>query len=96
MLTAIVLGYRAIRRRDIDVHRAWMIRAYALAIAAGTQALSEPLVVGVFGESILTADLGKVAGWVLNLAVAEWVIRRRPRMPRGRGLQVQPVGSRAS
>ena len=30
---AIVLGFTAIRRRDIAAHRAWMIRAYALGLA---------------------------------------------------------------
>lgn len=34
------LGFRAIRRGDIVAHRAWMIRAYALAVAAGTQPLT--------------------------------------------------------
>ena len=38
MAAAIVLGFTAIRRRDIAAHRAWMIRAYALGLGAGTQA----------------------------------------------------------
>ena len=37
MAASIVLGFAAIRRRDIPAHRAWMIRAYALALGAGTQ-----------------------------------------------------------
>jgi hypothetical protein len=37
----------------------------------------------VFGISELTNDLGLGAGWVINLAVAEYVIRRqRVRGPR--------------
>jgi hypothetical protein len=27
---------------------------------------------------VLAADLAKGAGWVINLAVAEWVVLRRP------------------
>ena len=37
----LVLGFTAIRRRDIPAHRAWMIRAYALGLGAGTQAFTE-------------------------------------------------------
>lgn len=36
MAACLVLGFTAIRRRDIPAHRAWMIRAYALGLAAGT------------------------------------------------------------
>ena len=41
MAACIVLGFTAIRRRDVAAHRAWMIRAYALALAAGTQAFTQ-------------------------------------------------------
>ena len=37
MFTSLLLGSMAIRRRDIARHRAWMTRAYALALGAGTQ-----------------------------------------------------------
>ena len=40
----LVLGFAAIRRRDIPAHRAWMIRAYALGLGAGTQAFTEGIV----------------------------------------------------
>ena len=39
MVAFIVLGFAAIQRRDIPQHRAWMTRAYAIALGAGTQAL---------------------------------------------------------
>lgn len=71
-------GYAAICRRDIAAHRAWMMRAYALAIAAGTQPLTlAPMVIfpQLYGEVGYT--LGLAAGWVLNLAVAELLIRRK-------------------
>ncbi len=81
MAACLVLGFTAIRRRDITAHRAWMIRAYAIGVAAGTQALTGGIggVLPVSGE--LRDDLAKGAGWVINLAVAEWVIRR-PALPR--------------
>jgi hypothetical protein len=76
MAACLVLGFAAIRRRDIAAHRAWMIRAYAIAVAAGTQAFTEGIAGAVFGTSELVGDLAKGAGWVINLAVAEWAIRR--------------------
>jgi uncharacterized membrane protein len=36
MAASIVLGFAAIRRRDIARHRAWMIRGYAIGLGAGT------------------------------------------------------------
>jgi uncharacterized membrane protein len=79
MAASLLLGVTAIRRRDIAAHRAWMIRAYAIALAAGTQAFTEGIVGAVFGTGELRGDLAKGAGWVVNLAVAEWAIRRPAR-----------------
>ena len=53
-----------------------MIRAYALALGAGTQAFTQGFGVALFGHSALVGDLSRAAGWIINLAVAEWVIRR--------------------
>ncbi|CAM3562487.1 DUF2306 domain-containing protein [Occultella aeris] len=77
MAAFLILGFTAARRRDIGAHRAWMIRAYAIGLAAGTQVFTEGVSIAVFGAGELTGDLAKGAGWVINLAVAEWVIRRR-------------------
>jgi uncharacterized membrane protein len=79
MATSMILGFAAIRRRDIASHRAWMIRAYAIGLAAGTQAFTEGVSGAIFGHGDLAGDLAKGAGWVINLAIAEYVIRRRPR-----------------
>ena len=76
MAGCLVLGFAAIRRRDIAAHRAWMIRAYAIALGAGTQAFTEGIGGALFGTGELRGDLAKGAGWVINLAVAEWAIRR--------------------
>jgi hypothetical protein len=79
MAAFLTLGFTAVRRRDIDSHRAWMIRAYALGLGAGTQVFTEAFMGPLVGGGVLTADLVKVAGWVINLAVAEWLIRRGAR-----------------
>lgn len=39
MAGSIVLAFAAIRQRDVARHRAWMMRGYAVAQGAGTQAL---------------------------------------------------------
>ncbi|MEV0952583.1 DUF2306 domain-containing protein [Promicromonospora sp. NPDC050249] len=78
MVMSLVLGVRAALRRDFVTHRAWMVRAYALAMGAGTQALllgPYIVVAGVPGPATNTALM--TAAWVINAAVAEWVIRRR-------------------
>ncbi|HMM94995.1 DUF2306 domain-containing protein [Phycicoccus sp.] len=76
MAASIVLGFRAIRRQDVDAHRAWMVRAYALGLGAGTQAFTEGLTEAVVGTGELSGDLAKLAGWLVNLGVAELAIRR--------------------
>jgi uncharacterized membrane protein len=80
MAAGIVLAFAAIRRGDVARHRAWMTRAYALAIGAGTQAFTQGVGEAVFGTGVLTTDLMLGAGWVINLAVAEYVIRRRTKV----------------
>ena len=81
MATCLYLGFTAARRRDFAAHRAWMIRAYALALGAGTQAFTQGFGTAVFGTSDLVGDLSRAAGWVVNLAVAELVIHRTTRHP---------------
>lgn len=78
MVVSLVLGVRAALRHDFVTHRAWMIRAYALAMGAGTQALllgPYIVVAGMPGPVINTVLM--TAAWVIDAAVAEWVIRRR-------------------
>ncbi len=79
MVTFIVLGLRAVLRRDFSTHRAWMIRGYAVGIGAGTQvftALAWLLVTGGATPDANTTVLLLIAGWVINLTIAEIAIRR--------------------
>jgi uncharacterized membrane protein len=78
MATSLLLGFTAIRRGDVARHRAWMTRAYALALGAATQLFTLGIGPAVFGPGQLTHDLSLGAAWIINLAVAEYVIRRRP------------------
>lgn len=92
---SLVLGFAAIRRRGLAAHRAWMIRAYALCVAAGTQALTEGIAEALLGVDDASKSLGATAGWVINAAIAEWIIRRparrrtRPRL-RAAAARVRP------
>jgi len=77
MATCIVLGFTSVRRGDVDAHRAWMVRAYAIGLAAGTQAFTIGIGAALIGTDGVRGDLGSAAGWAVNLAVAEWVVHRR-------------------
>jgi uncharacterized membrane protein len=82
MVMSIVLGFAAIRRGDVMRHRAWMTRGYALGLGAGTQVLTLAAGALIAGPpSELSGALLMGAGWVINLAVAEWAIRKRPAAP---------------
>jgi uncharacterized membrane protein len=79
MAISIVLSFVAIRRREIARHRAWMMRGYALGLGAGTQVLTLGIGEVVFGPpGEFSRALLMGGGWVINLAVAEWVIRKPP------------------
>ena len=73
----ISLGVKAIARRDVSTHRAWMIRAYAIAMGAGTQVF-----VGIpwfIWPELQTETMRWIlmdAGWLINIIVAEIIIRK--------------------
>lgn len=78
MLLSIILGVTAVRQRDFPRHGEWMMRGYAIGLGAGTQVLTHLpwfLFFGVPDEFTRAILMG--AGWVINLAVVEWVIRKR-------------------
>ena len=84
MVVSIVIGLRAILRRDIHGHRVWMSRGYAIGLGAATQMLTL-MVAGIVAgpPNELTHDSLMALSWVINLAVAEWAMRKR-RAPRSR------------
>src|SRR5947209_16632982 len=78
MLLSLVLAVRALLRHRYAAHGAWMTRAYALGVAAGTQAIA--LIPGsvLFGpDDQPSRAVAMGAAWLLDLAVAELVIHRR-------------------
>jgi uncharacterized membrane protein len=85
------LAYRAARRRDFAAHRAWMMRNYALTFLAVTSRILVPLLLlaqipfgGAGAASIgdrapAMIPVGQTLGWIVNLIVAEFLIRRARR-----------------
>ena len=73
-----------------------MTRGYAIALGAGTQVFTMLPWVLFFGPIGAADELPRTvlmtAGWVINLAVAEYVIRRRP----GHRSSRTPAGLRRS
>ncbi|MEO7963475.1 MAG: DUF2306 domain-containing protein [Gemmatimonadaceae bacterium] len=78
MVASILFALAAVRRRDFAVHGAWMTRGYAIGLGAGTQVLTHiPWFVLVDrrpGELARGVMMG--AGWVINILVAESILRR--------------------
>ena len=78
MVLSLVLGLVAILRRDIAKHRAWMMRGYAIGQGAGTQALIGLIWVLIFSTpNQQTHEWLMGTCWVINLVVAEWIIRKK-------------------
>lgn len=78
MVLCIARSVLAITRREFLSHGAWMIRAYAIGLGAGTQVLTHLpwfLLVGAKPSELPRAIL-MGAGWAINVVVAEWIIRK--------------------
>lgn len=88
----IVLGFVAIRRRRLPRHRAWMIRSFAIGLGAATQVFTLGFGEALFGRDQLTVAVLNGVGWAINLAVAEWAIRRTPRRVPRSAVNLTAVG----
>lgn len=78
MVGFIVLGLSAVLRKQFTHHQAWMIRAYALGQGAGTQVLiTIPWLLTIGQPSGFTREIVMSLGWVINVIVAESIIKRR-------------------
>jgi uncharacterized membrane protein len=70
-------AYRHIRQGDLSAHRSWMIRSYALTLAAVTLRLYLPS--SQLAAIPMSAAYPAISWlcWVPNLLVAEWFVRSR-------------------
>ena len=70
------LAYRAIRQGNVNTHRRWMVRNFALTFAAVTLRLQLPFLAAGFGF-----DVGYMivawSCWAPNLLLIEWFLNRR-------------------
>lgn len=91
-LACAALGWKAIRAGRLADHRAWMIRTYALTFFAITTRMLVPLLIAVqmpfqhdrspsAVRDLVSSSIpyGQWLGWIIDLAVAEYVIRRMRR-----------------
>ena len=73
-------AYRMVRRGNIEEHRRWMVRNFALTLAAVTLRVYLPFMLAVlhcpFSRAFITVSW---LCWVPNLLVAEWMVRTRMR-----------------
>lgn len=79
MILSIVRGIVSLWRHEYAAHGAWMLRAYALGMGAGTQVLTHlPWLIfvgGRPGEGSRAVMMG--LAWIINAVLAEYVIRTR-------------------
>ena len=90
LTAALIWAIVAIRQGQVARHRAWMIRAYAVGMGAATISLIMVPIFLITGQPVkgYAADLLFVASWVINIGIAEWVIRRGK--PGPTGLRISP------
>ena len=68
-------AYLTIRKKEVDAHQKWMMRSYALTLAAVTLRIYLPLLQGPAGLSFIESY--QIVGWlcwVPNLLLIEWWI----------------------
>lgn len=95
LVTSLTRGVIAARKGDLDAHRAFMLRSYAIAQGAGTQALtglSWSLLFGAPHTEARAALMG--VSWLINIVIAEKILRgsKRPRQA-DLGTGPRPLGS---
>ena len=71
------MAYKHIRNKNLELHREWMTRNYALTFAGVMLRLWVPLFGGFGMEFLISYMIIAWLCWVPNLIVAEWIVRRR-------------------
>ena len=71
-------AWTSIRQRDVPAHQAWMIRSFAITLAAVTLRIWMPIFMAGFGMEFVPAYLIiSWLSWVPNIFVANWIIKRK-------------------
>ncbi len=75
------MAYTTIKQRNVEAHREWMLRSYALTFAAVTLRLQLPFYMSVLAMDFYTAyRMVSWSCWVPNLLLIEWFIQRQPKV----------------
>ncbi|NVK04997.1 MAG: DUF2306 domain-containing protein [Flavobacteriia bacterium] len=79
MIYCTIIGLLKVMKKRLFSHLSWMIRAYALGLGAGTQAIIG-ISLAVFGLDLegFPRDIFMTYSWVINILLAEIVINRYP------------------
>ncbi len=73
-----LIGLRRSYDRDFVAHRQWMIRSFALTLAAVTLRFDLPLSQALEIPFHVAYPIISYACWVPNILIAEWFVRRWP------------------
>ncbi len=94
VLLTVTVAFLRIRSGNVQSHREWMTRSYALIFAAVTLRIYIAPLEAAFGEHTGYAIVAW-ACWVPNLLFAEWFIRsklrRHPEPPRAGRVAMEPT-----
>ncbi|UJH66623.1 DUF2306 domain-containing protein [Allomuricauda sp. SCSIO 65647] len=72
-----IAAYRAIKKKDLQLHQGMMIYSYAACFAAVTLRLWLPLLTFAFGEFLIAYKIVAWLCWVPNLIFAHLWVRRK-------------------
>lgn len=88
------MAYKRIREKDLDDHRRWMIRNYALTFAGVMLRVWSPVSMAMGAEFLAAYRVIAWMCWAPNLLVAHWIIHRMERsQPRARVGHLQQQGA---
>ncbi len=70
-------GWQTALKRDLTMHRRWMIRSYALTFSAITLRTWRMILAPVVSDVLTLYMIDAWMGFVPNLALVEWLLYRR-------------------
>lgn len=78
-LSTTVLGFKAIKKGNVELHKEFMIFSYAACFAAVTLRIWLPVLTSVMGEFIGAYRIVAWLSWVPNIIVAYFIVRKTKR-----------------
>lgn len=78
-LSTTVLGFKAIKKGNVELHKEFMIFSYAACFAAVTLRIWLPVLTSVMGEFIGAYRIVAWLSWVPNIIVAFFIVRKNKR-----------------